>query len=57
MLLIMNTKQDILVYKLKNKYEVKGNAGLWYFTEQNYQADFKIFFVEQEYQSDLKVFL
>jgi hypothetical protein len=41
---------------LQNKYQAKGNSGLWYFTDYAYQADFKIFFVDKKYQAELNVY-
>ena len=49
-------KTDLNVFKVKYSYQVKGNKGLWYFVDQQYKSDKKIFFVDYEYQSDLKIF-
>ncbi len=47
---------DLLVYKVEYAHQVKGNEGLWFFTEYAHQADKKIFFTEYAHQADLKIF-
>jgi len=44
------------VFKVDQPYKAKGNSGLWYFTNQSYQAEKKIIFVDYDYQSDLNIY-
>lgn len=47
---------DLLVYRVENRYEAQGNKGLWFFTQNRYDADKIIFFTENRYEADLLIF-
>lgn len=44
------------VFEVDRDYKSKDNDALWFFTDADYRADFKIFMVDSDYKADLKVF-
>ena len=49
-------KADLKVFKVSHPYEAKSNSGLWYFSNQPYNSDKKIFLCDYDYQADLKIY-
>lgn len=49
-------KADLLVYKVDAEYKAVNNKGLWFFVDNDYQADKKVFFTNHDYQADLKIY-
>jgi hypothetical protein len=47
---------DLLVYKAENKYDAEGNKGLWFFVDNKYETNKKIFFTDSKYDADLLIF-
>jgi len=47
---------DLLVYKVTGQYDAEGNKGLWYFSENKYDAKKSIWFSESRYDAELLIF-
>ena len=50
------SQADVSVYKEEIVSQVKGNRGIWHFTDIQSEADKKVMFVEFASQADLKVY-
>ena len=50
------SQADLLVFKEEIVSQVKGNKGIWYFTDVPSEADKKVIFVKYASQADLKVY-
>jgi len=48
---------DLRVYITSNKFEVKKDfdSGIWYFTTNEFDADYKVFFTKNIFEADIKV--
>ena len=47
-----------MVFKIDNKYEAgkEFTSGVWYFTTDKYNCDYKVYFTTDKYASDAKIF-
>lgn len=47
---------DLLVYVTSNRFDTKGNKGIWYFTPNPFDSDLTVFFTEYTFEADLKIY-
>jgi len=55
---VTDNKYDaqLIVFISDDKFSAKDNSGLWYFTNDKYGADLRIFYINDKYDADIIVY-